>query len=285
MNDNLKNQIDRLMNERNNLGIPEFEGYSPNEMEYILYDIFGENSPVHLLKMTEPDYKKVPLLNQIKYLAGLIDSQGELKMTSKGFLPVKVVADIYQQGFLKDEFIEVGISKLYKEADSLTVNLTRILLEISGLANRRKNKLSLTKKGKTIVADDYELLLLIFKTFGTKFNWAYYDGYGQINIGQMGFGFSMVFLSKYGNKRRKDRFYADKYFEAFPQLINATNIPRYGTVQDEAARCYSIRTFDRFLDFFGLIEIEQRIWNEPKIIRKTTLFDRMIKCTPHGKGV
>ena len=51
--------------------------------------------------MTEPDYKKVPLLNQIKYLAGLIDSQGELKMTSKGFLPVKVVADIYQQGFLK----------------------------------------------------------------------------------------------------------------------------------------------------------------------------------------
>ena len=75
-------------------------------------------------------------------------------------------------------------------------------------------------------------------------------------------------LSKYGSKRRKDRFYADKYFEALPQLINTTNIPRYGTIQDEAARCYSVRTFDRFLDFFGGIEKEQRIGNEPKMNRK-----------------
>ncbi len=114
----LQKHLDKIMNEENNRGLPNFEGYSPIEMEYILYDTFGENSPIQLLKLSESDYNNIPILNQIKYLLQLIDEKGELKLTTKGFLPTKVVSDIYDQGFIKDEMIESGISKLYKETDS-----------------------------------------------------------------------------------------------------------------------------------------------------------------------
>ena len=271
------------MNEQNNQGLPDFEGYSPIEMRHILYDPFGDYSPIRLLKLTDSDYKNIPILNQIKYLAKLVDKVVELKLTNKSFLPTKIVADIYNQRFLKDELIESGISKLYKETDSSTINLTRILLEISGLAKKRHNKLSLTKTGKKLLNDNFKLLLLIFKTFGTKFNWAYYDGYGQNNIGQLGFGFSLILLKKYGDKKQIDKFYSQKYFQAFPDLIDNSPPTKFGYELERPNNCYSIRTFDRFLDYFGLIKIEKdKKWDADKYITKTELFDKLIKCTPHN---
>ncbi|MFC2126732.1 hypothetical protein ACFLU5_18250, partial [Bacteroidota bacterium] len=188
MIEDLNRHIEKIINEQNNRGLPEFEGYSPDEMQFIIYDTFRENSPIKLQKLTDSEYQTIPILTQIKYLADLIAKEGELVLTNKGFLPTKIVTDIYSQGFLKDELIELGISKLYKETDSMTINLTRIIIEISGLAKKRKNKLSLTKTGEKTLTDNFELCQLILKTFSSKFNWAYYDGYGENNIGQLGHG-------------------------------------------------------------------------------------------------
>lgn len=281
--DKLEKHVEKIMNERNNQGLPDFEGYSPTEMQFILYDTFGDNSPIQLLTLAESDYKKIPILNQVKYLLQIVVNHGELKLTNKGFLPTKIVSDIYNQGFIKDELIESGISKLYKETDSLTINLTRILIEISALVKKRNNKLSLTKKGKKLVNNDFELLSLIFTTFGSKFNWAYYDGYGENSIGQIGFGFSLILLGKYGTSRRIDKFYSDKYFKAFPDSINEPEDTEYRTKEKSARSCYSLRTFDRFLDYFGLIKIEsEKKWDAEKFIIKTGLFDKLIKSTPHN---
>ena len=131
MIDELQRHIDKVMNEQNNQGLPNFEGYSPIEMRHILYDPFGDYSPIRLFKLADSDYKIIPILNQIKYLAKLVDKLIELKLTNKGFLPTKIVADIYNQGFIKDEFIESRIYKLYKESDCPTINLTRIFLTIN----------------------------------------------------------------------------------------------------------------------------------------------------------
>jgi hypothetical protein len=131
----------------------------------------------------------------------LIDKNGEIKLTSKGFLPTKIVSELYQQGFLKENHIEKGFSKLYKETDSMTVNISRILIELAGLTKKRNGKLSLTKTATKILSDNYELLRLILVTFATKFNWAYYDGYGENQIGQLGYGFTLTLLSKYGKEK------------------------------------------------------------------------------------
>jgi predicted transcriptional regulator len=280
--DELHNYIEQIINAQNNRGLPNFEGYSPIEMQYILYSIFEKNCPIQLLELSKSDYNNIPILNQIKYLLRLIEKSGELKLTTKGFLPTKVVSDIYGQEFIKDEMIESGISKLYKETDAMSINLTRILSELSGIVKKRNNKLSLTKKGKLELNENHRLLKTIITTFGEKFNWAYYDGYGENQIGQLGFGFSLILLSNYGAKKRLDFFYSKKYLSAFPMLIKQVRPSRFETDEKQASSCYSLRTFDRFLDYFGLIQIiSDGKLKSDKFIKKTALFDKLIEVRPH----
>ncbi len=278
----LQKHINRIVHKQNNTGLPHFEGYSPNEMRSILYDTFGDNSPIQLVKLQEADYRKIPILNQIKYLLQIIEDKGELKLTARGFLPTKIVADIYNQNFIRDKMIDSGISKLYKETDSMSISLTRILPMLSGIVKKRNNKLSLTKKGQKEIKNNHRLLKSIFTTFGSRFNWAYFDGFGDNNIGQLGFGFSLILISKYGSKKRIDSFYSKKYFSAFPRLIDRIEPSRFSPPESRAINCYSLRTFERFLDYFGLIEIySEGKWEEKKFITKTELFDKLIKIRPH----
>lgn len=283
--EDLKKHIDRIMDEQNNRSIPGFEGYSPLEMHQILYFPFGSDSPIKLQKLADEDFAKCPMFNSVKYLLDLIESSGEMKLTAKGFLPTKIVKDIYAQGFLEEYQFSSGLSKLYKESDSLTINLTRILAELSGLAKKRKGKLSLTKAGLKAVSDHQKLLEAIFKTMTQKFNWAYYDRYKEEEIGQFGFGFSLMLLSKYGAKKRLNHFYAEKYFEAFPQLL-ASIEPTYATKEEYGSNCYSVRTFERFLRYFGLTEIEKQKKSASReaFILRTELFDKFIKVQPPKSG-
>lgn len=278
--EDIQRHVDRIIREQNERSLSEFEGYSPEEMNRILYDTFRESSPIQLKEMSSAEYDKIPLLNQIKYLADIIEDARGLKLTKKGYLPI-AVAELYDQGFMKDEHIEAGITKLYKETDSITVNLPKILLEISPIAKKRNGILSLTKKGVNIRNNNAELLKTIFEICATKFNWAYYDGYGENQIGQLGHGFTLILLSKYGDEQRSDSFYADKYFKAFPQLLYGIE-PSYGTLESYSAGCYSIRTFDRFLQYFGLVQMEGKRMGliKNKRIKKTELFDQLIHIKP-----
>ncbi len=215
----------------------------------------------------------------------IIEKEGELKLTAKEYLPTKIVCDIYNKGFIKDEAIERGITKLRKEMDVMPINLTRILAELSKVVKKRNKKSSLTKKGKMQLNDDYELLKNIFQTFGLNFNWAYYDGYGDNEIGQLGFGFSLIMLSKHGSEKHTTNFYAEKYIKAFPDLIEQFEpAMHFRTIEEQVFRCYSVRTFERFLNYFGLINLESKNkkWGADTYITKTELFDKLIKILPHN---
>jgi hypothetical protein len=280
----LQKHLDQVMYERNNRAIPEFEGYSPFEMHHILHYTFEPDSPIILQKLTDSDYLTSPIFNLEKYYLDLVKNKEEIKLTAKGFLPTKIVQEIYHQGFLEEYQFSSGISKLYKESDSLTVNLTRLLAELAGLTKKRKGKLSLTKTGEKIVSDNQKLFELIFRTMTQKFSWAYYDRYEDKKIGQFGFGFSLMLLSKYGAEKQLDSFYAKKYLKAFPQFLDLI-MPTYGTVEEYAGNCYSIRTFERFMHYFGLVDIEKqgKMLDRKTFIKKTELFDKLIKVRPHSK--
>ncbi len=281
----IQKHINQVMNGQNNRSIPEFERYSPLEMHHILHFTFEPNSPISIQKLTDIDYKKIPMLNQIKYFLDLIKKNGEIKLTVKGFLPTKFVKEIYNQEFLEKSLIKSGTYQIYKETDSLTVNLTRLLAELSGLTKKRNGKLSLTKTGEKLSSDNYKLFDLIFKTMATRFNWAYYDGYGDNRIGQIGFGFSIILLHKYGGTKRLDKFYAGKYFNAFPDLIETEGRTKFETPGQRSNSCYSSRSFNLFFNYFGLIKIETvgERWNPDKYLTKTDLFDKLIKVRPHNR--
>lgn len=278
MLEGLQKHLDKIMHEQNNRPVPEFEGYSRTEMHAILYSTFEEISPINFQKLDAGDYKKIPLLNQIKYLAKLIEEAGEIKLTKLGFLPTNLVADIYAQGFIKDKYVERRTIKQLKEGDVASITLSRILLTISGLVKKRSNKLILTKQGPNTIQNDDDLVQLIMKTYGAKFNWAYFDGYGENGIGQIGFGFSLILLSKYGREWHRDRFYAQKYFTAFPDLLNVPD-PPFGDRIDDCKDCYSYRFFENYMTYFGLVNIkyEGEVWRNILSVSKTDLFDKLLK--------
>jgi hypothetical protein len=281
---NIKKHIDQFMHEQNNRSIAEFEGYSPNEMHNILNFPFESSSPLSLQKLSEADYKKIPMLNQIKYLLNLVRENKEIKLTAKGFLPTKIVKELYDQKYLADEDIEWKISKLYKETDSNTVHLTRILLEIAGITKKRNGKLSLTKNGEILASQDFKLLEVIFTAMAIRFNWGYFDGYENEQIGKVGFAFSLILISRYGATRQHNQFYAEKYFQAFPDLYKTTEpLNSFLSSTERLNNCYSLRTFKRFLEYFGLVRIEKAdsTWDTDLFITKTDLFDKLIKVYPH----
>lgn len=282
----LNQKLGEFSHAQNNLPISDFEGYSSQEMHKILHFTFDTDSPIRFNPLDAHEYAQIPILRQIKRLTEIIAQTGQVKLTAAGYLPIKIVRELYPLG-APDEIIENGISKLGKEMDCIPVHLARLLTEVSGICKKRKGVLSLTANGTKIITDDSKLFDYILRAFCQKFNWHYFDYYSDNErsgtIGQLGFGFSLILLCKYGNVERLDRYYADKYFRAFPILLETVRTT-YGTLQDYCFNCYSLRTFERFLYHFGLVEIKkerQKLFQKEIYIKKTPLFDRLISLVPH----
>lgn len=249
-----------------------YDGIPPDQMHELVSDPFGSDI-ISLKKLSDEQYRLIPIINQAKCLAHIIEGVEEIKLTQTGALPVKVVLDLYQNGGMTDEPIESGIVKLSKENDSRVVQLTRILLQLSGIIKKRNNKISLTKKGSTVISDNEKLLPLLFTTYCKRFNWGYFDGYELDTWGQVGCGFTLRLLSRYGNLKRKSTFYAAKYFDALPDLLD---FPFSVEIQNQGFRAYAHRTFNYFLSDFGLVEYTDKEILEPGDVIKTKLFDAFI---------
>jgi hypothetical protein len=121
--------IDEIMLKQNSTINRDFDGYSPMEMHQILNFPFSDTCPIQMRKFSNEAYEQIPIFNLAKYLISQIVKVGELKLTKTSALPTKIVYELYEQGFYKEKYIEKGLVKLYKEADSFSVSLTRILLE------------------------------------------------------------------------------------------------------------------------------------------------------------
>lgn len=272
----LQAHLNKISDKINKTGIPKFEGYSPEEMHTILYGAFNENSPIHLKKLKGDEYQKFPLFNQVLYLANLIKDAKEIKLTQHGYMPPKVVSELCDQKFLPDEMFGRPL-KIRKESDSFHTQLAKFILDAGGIIKKRNNKLSLTKNGSKIIENNQKLFEKIFKTYFTKINWAFFDLYGNNRIGQFAFGFSLILLDKYGSKTRRCDFYAEKYFDAFPDVFQHYEDTVYMDATKRNYICYSLRTFEKFLFHFGLVEIVQGKWKIDLMVRKTNLFDSLFK--------
>jgi hypothetical protein len=144
---------------------------------------------------------------------------------------------------------------------------------LSGLIKKRNGILTVTKKASGIV-DSNKLLPLIFSTFTEKFSWAFFDGYQNESIGQFGWWYSLFLISEYGNITRNSKYYAEKYFEAYPHLLTEKSFD--GSINANYS-CYSVRTFERFLEYFGFTQSTENKLPDC-FVKKTDLFDKFISC-------
>ena len=259
--------------------LDKFDGFSPTEMQSVMYNLFGKGCPVQLNDFTLDDCAAVPLFRQVKLLLEIVNKENGVKLTTKGNLPLRVVKAMYDVG-APYHYIEVGMMHLRSEDNSISVATAHIVTEIIIKAvKKRYNTLSLTKKGKELLTDDRKLLRELLFAMLSSFNSAYFDGYSSKNIGIVGRGFSLILLDRYGDIEREDSFYADKYFKAFPMLMEEAD-ERYSTREKIALHCYSLRIFDFLFYQLGLVtvkKIDKYTDTYNCKIRKTDLFNRLFK--------
>lgn len=265
--DDIRKEIEKLVKAHNEGTIDDFEGLSPDEMQVLHYEFPNSQSPLKLNTLSEKELEECPLLMQVRFLTGKMKGGNSIQLTKTGALNTKLVKELYGLGYLKSQLIEEGMQKLSKESDAPSVEITRILLEISSLAKKRHGKLSLTKKGEKLADDGNAILKELISVLFHKFNWGYFDGYESENIGKVNPAYSIYLLKKYGEEKRDTDFYADRYFKAFPILFTDDRNPY---------RCYAVRTFERYFRYFGFIEIQERKLLDPYIIQRTSFLDALI---------
>jgi hypothetical protein len=97
----------------------------------------------------------------------------------------------------------------------------------------------------------------VLDAFTGRFNWAFHDAYPSPTAGQLGWAFSVYLLARFGAKPLPVSFYAAKYQQAFPFLLAEFAGSIYATPALQLANCYGARVFDRALNWFGVLSVEQ----------------------------
>jgi hypothetical protein len=254
------NDFEKLVFTTNNSPIDDFLELTPTEIHYLLYDPFGGNSVVQLQReISDAVLDQTPLFRIVEEYLRIIERDKYIKLTPMGALPKKVLVELYDKRILLDDHIECGIVKLTREHDWISLMSARMTLQIAGLVRQANGKIILTKKTEKLLAESnrQELFKQFFQVFTEKFLWSSNDGYPAEMLGQLGWAFSIYSIDKFGNQPMSCGFYAEKYLKAFPYFLGFFK-DSYSTVAEQSSRCYAIRTFSRFLEWFGFVKFDQK---------------------------
>ena len=266
----------------NNSPVDDFLGLSPTEIHNLLYDTFGDKSPVQFRDdIDDKTLDQIPLFKIVEDYLKIIQRDKHIKLTPLGALPKKVMVELYDKRFLLDEHIECGITKLWKEDDCIAIRSARLTAEIAGLVKKVSGKLTLTRTVTKLLETNNRLQIFrqFFQAFTNKFLWSFNDGYPEQPIGQLGWAFSLILLDRFGDQPQTVEYYADKYLRAFPKFITFFQ-PDYSTPERQFFRCYGVRTFDRFFLWFGFVTVDKQkifIDLDTDKFKRTDLVKRIFK--------
>ena len=139
------------------------------------------------------------------------------------------------------------------------------------------NKLFLTKKAKKLMGDRIELFKYLLKAYAEQFNWGFMDGYPDEPVGQVSQPYTLYLLNKYGHDYQQTVFYSDLYKKAFPRLMVWFEDTEYSTGDSYFSNCFITRTFTRFLDKFGLIELDKGMIARDGRVKASSLLNELFE--------
>jgi len=259
-----EDEINRLQNEINSRSIADFDNLSPSDMHLLIYDPFSENSIIQFKKeISDKILDKIGFLKLIEFILQKLSENDGIKLTKWNNLNTKLVTEIYNLNFTGEEIMQLKERKVYKQDDLLSLQNSIIILnDILKFTKNRKGKMSLTKQGRDFVKKEsrVNLFKVIFKAHGLKFNWSFHDGYPEEAQIQQAFGYILYLILQYGHEEKGTSFYAEKLLKAFPQMIEDFKSD-WGTPEGRMKSCLSIRCFERFLNWFNLIEVRKQYQN------------------------
>jgi hypothetical protein len=265
--------------------VDDFAGISPVEMHSLLYDPYGRES---ILRLNEAIGDEVldgmPFFRLTETLLQIAAREEKVKLTKGGALTLKAVKELYSLGLYPEDMIERGYFALRREIDSEIIPSVRVVAELAGLLRRLKGSLVLTKEGRRLLGKGRrsELFGRILITFTQKFNWGWNDRITEEPAGQLGWGFSVYLLSRFGGDVRPAAFYSEAYKKAFPPVMKMFREDRYFPPAKAFDACYRIRVLVRFLVWFGLIEYDHDRESNSSMdspVRDTGRLEKIIRFT------
>jgi len=270
-----------VMKQRNNSPLNDFEGLTSLQMQKVLYDAFSDDCIIkYSSEMDEDIISGSPLVQMCLHILAEIRTNGGLSLTAKGKLSRQTVSELYNLRLYTHEAIERGYSKVLNEDDYLPAVWCHILLKNTGIVKVSKNKLIITRQGYEVISLKQELFKSIFSLYITRINKSCFDYYGDNQIGHLGIVYVIYLLHLYGKEWHPVSFYAEKYFRAFPMLIEQAKTYIDGPKMQAAVDCFILRVFTQGLSLFGLIEKEfndsERIIFSFKV-KRSKLFDQLFK--------
>lgn len=217
----------------------DFDGLSLEEMYNILCHPFSEQCVVRFNNLKKEQYDKIPLLRQALFLLNTLCKK-ELKLTGRGWLPLKFVAEAYRLG-QPEWIIENFKPKRINEYEARSVSMARRTLDLLGWIKKRKGMLSLTAKGEKALSDIDAAANEVLHFSLTGVGLHTFDGNEDDLIGNVGMPYSVWLLNQFGSTWHSGFFYQEHYQKVF-DFADSYNI-------------YEIRVFQRLFYWLGIVDI------------------------------
>lgn len=244
----------------NTTPLADFSGLSPAQMHQLLFHPLEPGCVVRLrTEVPSEVLDQIPFLRLTEAFLRLLHREGGIRLTPLGALPLKYLRELYALGFILEPGVETGLHKLHREIDSLALTTLHQTTRLAGLARLARGQLLLTKKGSQLLVANQRPALwhLVLHTFTTRFPWASHDGYASPTVGQVGWAYSVYLLARFGAAAHPVSFYAGHYQRAFPSALVDFVGATYASPAERLASCYAVRTFERGLNWFGLVAVSQ----------------------------
>lgn len=266
--DALNHHLAEMMTVQNSTPIDRFNGFTSEQMHQMIYSPLEKGCPVQLRTLTDSQLNDIPLMRQVLHLMDILD-KSELKLTAKGYIPPKIVEELYQMG---THSWNTDWYKQKSEPKTEEIRVLRVVLKECGLVKTHTGKMSLTSKGKRLLINRNELLRAVMLFLLRDYNTGWLDLWDDTDVGNLGRMYSLWLLHHYGKEWRHTDFYAGEYSRAFPTLANA--------------HAYGYRVFNRLFHLIGLCDVNEReedrgpgFWER---VIKTDVLDMMFEFAEPG---
>ena len=235
----------------NNTPQEDLCGMTPSEIHHLLYDGWTDLSPLKVLpEIANHTLDAIPYFRFVEELVRIVSRDQPLKLTSLGYLPVKINRELYDHRFITDWYIDLRKAKTLKEFDSAAISSAHSIVKMAGLVKKGQNKLYLTKKGEQLLQPEKRVGLLreILMAFTQKWDWGSLDGYEEAYGIQQLWGFSVHLLFEFGHTAQPITFYSEKFLMGFPLIAEQFPMRPYSNPLTDFQHCYATRTFNRFFE-------------------------------------
>ena len=272
-----------------NFGLPpvDFQGLSPNQMHELLQNpldcpsVFGQ--PIDT-DAAAREVHTAPLVRMVEVLFEAMQDKG-IRLTPKGNLPLRYVKALMEAGgdAVYPNQLYAGRIRVRSEEQAHRIHLVRILAELAGFTRKNRGRLMLKKAVQARVkkGDWLGIYRDLFRTVMNDFNWAWLDGYEDLDDIQYVGRFGLWLLACHGAQWRPVQDYMADMLQAFPVLPDMVSAEPYATPETIIGSVLHSRMITLYR-LLGLLELDPEytvfMAEEQQQLRRTALFEALFSA-------